>query len=823
MKKINFTQHILPHVVAISAFLIVTLFFFKPFFFDNKTLEQPDIQQATGSAKTVADYREQTGEEALWVNNMFSGMPAYMVSVEWGNKALKIMKQVLAVGISHPVSNIYLAFFCYYIMLLAFGVRPYLAIAGAIAFGLSSYMIIGVGAGHNARIGAIAFMPLVIAGIHLAFTGKRILGFGITTLGLALHLRENHLQMTYYMVIIVGVYGIIQMIEAIRQKTLPVFLKNIAFLIPAALVAAGTFFGQFWAINDYTKVSTRGRSEIAAANPATKPGDGIALGREYAFAYSQGILEPMTLLIPNFYGGSSASSLLMDRKSETFQFVQQLVNSGNEQLANQLYNYTIPYWGPQFNTSPYYAGAIVVFLFAIGIAFADRKYIVWLVPISVIGILLSWGSSFPSFNYFLFDYLPGYNKFRSVTFAFVMILFAMPLLGLLGVEKLWKTGLDKKTKRKLLIAFASTGGLSLLLILFAGIFDFTKDTEAQLPAEFVDAMISDRKGLFRADAFRSFAFISGIFILLYFDVHKKITPIGFHAFFILMVTIDLGVVDKRYFSNEAFKRKRENTFLAMTEADQEILKDKSYYRVYNLQWEEARSSYYHRSIGGYSGAKMRRYQDFYDSCISVQTRQLITDFQQRSVNLDSYHAFNMLNVKYIMYGQGRDNIIVNPAANGGAWFVRSVIKVNSPAEELKTTCSTDTKTTAVIDVSKFQVADFTADSTAAISVTDYSKPNYLKYESKSASNGLAVFSEIYYPGWTTTIDGQEVPVKRVDYLLRALEVPAGSHTIEFRFEPKAYAVGNKVTTASSWLVVIILLGSIGWHVKSSQEKVGTSS
>ena len=810
MKKIKFTEHVLPHAIAIVVFLLVTIFFFKPVFFDSKVLEQTDIQQFIGSSKTIVDYRKQTGKEALWANSMFSGMPAYLVSVNWGNKPVSYLKLVLSVGLPHPINNIFLSFLCYYIMLLAFRVRPYLAIGGAIAFGLSSYMIIGLSAGHNGRIGAIAFMPLIMAGIHLAFSHRKILGIGVTTAGLALHLRENHLQITYYLMLIVAVYGIIRLLEAIREKKIGDFVKTIAMIIPAALIGAGTFFGQFWAITEYTRFSIRGPSEIAK----TVNKDNEALSKEYAFAYKYGIWEPMTLLIPQFYGGTSGNFFVSDRSSASY---NALVNSGDNKTANQLANYTSAYWGPQsFTVGPYYGGAIIIFLFVVGILFADKKYVWWLVPLSILSLMLSWGDSFASFNYFMFDYFPGYNKFRSFNFALIIILFAMPLLGFLGLEKLLSVGVDKTVKKKLVIAFAASGGVCLLLLLFAGMFDFMKDIEAQLPAWFTDAMAKDRKSLFRADAFRSFAFISAIFIVLYFDVARKISAIGFYAFVILMITLDLAIVDKRYFTDENFKRKRDNSFVALTEADQEILKDKSYYRVYNLEspFLEARTSYHHHSIGGYHGAKLRRYLDFYDSCLIKQTQQMINDFRQNKIDFTKYSAMNMLNIRYFVYGPQRDNIFYNTAANGSAWFVGDAVKVNSPAEELATVCSVNTKTTAVIDASKFSIPKIDYDSTASLSLKEYAPP-FLKYESKSQVNGLAVFSEIYYPGWKATIDGKEAQILRADYLLRALEVPAGNHTIEMRFEPRAYMVGNKVTIASSWLALLILLGSIGWSFRQN--------
>jgi hypothetical protein len=815
MKKVNFSS-ILPHIIAVAVFLIITVFFFSPIFFKHQSLSQGDIQQWEGSSKELRDFREKTGEEGLWASTMFSGMPAYLVNVQWSNGIVSVLKQVLSVGLPHPVCNIFLAFLCYYIMLLAFGVRPYLAITGAIAFGLSSFLIIGLGAGHNARIGAIAFMPLVIAGIHLAFSNKKILGFGVTTLGFALHLRENHLQITYYLGIIVAVYGLVRLIEAIRKKTLPDFLKTAILLIPALLIAMGTFFGQFWAVTEYTAYSSRGKSDLVVPGKATNQN---GLPRDYAFAYNYGILEPMTLLVPDFYGGSSMRAFVQDEKSESYKALSQ---SGDNKLANQLANYTVNYWGPQGGTAgPYYAGAVILFLFVAGILFADKKYIWWLVSISVLSIFLSWGDSFSTFNYFIFDYLPGYNKFRSVNFALIIIFLAMPLLGMLGLENLMNKDFDKTIKKKLVIAFSITGGLCLLLIVFAGMMSFLKEGESQLPAWFTKALVSDRKSLFRSDAFRSLIFILIAFASIYFQVWKKISPFAFAAFLAFITVIDLAVVDKRYFTADSFKRKSEGAAMNMTEADQEILKDKSYYRVFNLQgtMAEAHTSYYHYSIGGYHGAKIRRYQDLYDSCISKQQMQLINDAQAGKLNFKNYGALNMLNIKYIVFGESRDNIIPNTASNGSAWFVSNIVEAKNPNEELSKVCTIDTRTTAVIDASKFSIPTTKADSTSTITILDH-QPNYLKYESQSTGDGLAVFSEIYYPkGWKATIDGKEVEILRADYALRALSIPAGKHTIEFRFQPDAYFIGNKITMASSWIMLLVVIGSIVWAGKNTKEQL----
>lgn len=813
MKRINFFQDVVPHIVAIAIFLVVTLFFFKPVFFDNRVVDQHDITQFKGSAQSINEYREQTGEEALWAESMFSGMPAYLVSVQWGNKAIAYVKTIASFGMSNVTGNIYIAFVCFYILLLVFGVRPYLAIAGAIAFGLSSYMIVGVIAGHNGRIGAIAFVPLVIAGIHLVFTNRRLLGFGVAAMAIALHLRENHLQITYYLMIIAVVYGLVQLIYAVIDGQLSDFVKNTGVLVVAAILGAGTFVGQFWAISEYTKYSIRGKSEIAQPGSAA---DTDGLTKEYAFRYNYGILEPMTLFIPEFYGGSSSHLFVQDQKSSSY---QALVRSTDEKLANQLAYYTGAYWGPQsYTMAPYYAGAIVVFLFVLGIIFAPGKYVWWLVPLAIISIFLSWGDSFKSFNYFLFDHLPGYNKFRSFNFALMIILVAMPLLGFIGLEKLLQDGVNKENKKKLLFAGSFVGGICLLLFAFAGGFEFHKEAEVQLPPWFLNALVDDRMGLFRSDVFRSFFFILVIFALLYLNFHKKVSALAFYAILIVFMIADLALVNKRYVTDANYKRKREANFV-QSESDKRILQDKSYYRVFNLNpqdpygaFSEANTSYFHHSIGGYHGAKMRRYQDFADSCLFPQLGAFIRKAQAGDMDFSSFTAFNMLNVKYIMIGTDGSNVIPNPDAYGNGWFVSNIQKVNSPREELAQACSTDLRTTAVIDGSQFTIPAANADTASVINLVEH-RPNYQKYESTSGVNTTAVFSEIYYPGWKVFIDGKESTVLRANYLLRALEVPAGKHVIEFKFEPDAYFVGNKITTASSWVVLLVFLGSMGWAMR----------
>jgi len=470
-------------------------------------------------------------------------------------------------------------------------------------------------------------------------------------------------------------------------------------------------------------------------------------------------------------------------------------------------------------SAPYYAGAIIVFLFVLGCLVAPRRYVWWLVTVSIIGVMLSWGSNFEAFNYFLFDHLPGYNKFRSVTFSMVMVFFAMPLLGLLALEKLLDEGIAPQRKKQLWIAFSATAGVCLFMVLFTGLPGYTREVERELPQWFLNALRADRESMLRSDAFRSFAFIAVVFVVLYFNLHRKISLWGFFALLIFLVAIDVSLVDKRYFTAENYQRKRDNTRFEPTAADNAILQDKEYYRVFNLQeFYEARTANFHQSLGGYSGVRLKRYQELYDSCISREHEQLIRDAQQGSLNFSEYGVLNMLNTRYFVYGPERDNVIPNPTANGVGWFVQSVLAVQSANEELAAVKTADTKTTAVMDLSKFKLSatQFEYDSVATITLLER-KPYQLRYETNSLNGGLAVFSEIYYPkGWTATIDGKEASILRANYVLRALEVPAGKHTIEFQFRPKPYIIGNKVTMASSWLLLLVVVGSLGWSLVKNE-------
>ena len=803
MKKIEFKSQVLPHIIAVLIFALVSIIYFKPVFLEHKALNQHDIKQWEGGAKEVLDYRRQTGEEALWTDSMFGGMPAYQISTQWGIGIMSGFQAAISLGLPHPVKVIFLSFLSFYILLSVYGVRPYLAIAGALAYGLTSLNIIGFSAGHNARIMAIAYMPLVLAGVRATFTKNKLLGFTLTGLGLALELSANHLQITYYLVFIVLAYLIAELVIAIKAKKLKTFFSNAGILAAAAVLALATFIGSFISTMEYAKYTMRGPAELTSSDGKVDDG----LEKDYAFQYSNGIFEPTTLLIPNVLGGSSGQQLDID--SNVGQF---MLNNGVPPAQVEQQIQAMPtYWGDQPNTAPYYAGAIVCFLFILGLLTADRTTVIWVAAIAVLGIVLSWGSSFSSLNYFLFDYLPGYNKFRSVTFALTLTIFAFNLLGSLGLEQLLKNGWSPQSKKRLLLAFGLTGGIALLLAIFAGALSFRGAVDAQLPDWLIEPLRADRKSLLVGDAMRSFFFILVAMLAIAAWLRKMIKPGMAMSLLILLVLLDLWIIDKRYLNETNFVRNPRRTFFNITEADSEILRDKDpSYRVFNLNnpFNEARTSYYHKSIGGYHGAKLRRYQDVISNCLTTELSGIINQLQNNSIILPPTPILNMLNTKYFVAGAAKETVLRNASANGSAWFIQQIQPVASPDEELQQLCQLNTKATGLVDESKFTVSQTRFNNSGVINLDHY-KPNKLVYQSESDAEGFAVFSEIYYPhGWVARIDGEETPILRTNYILRGLYIPAGQHTIEFSFEPKIYSYGNMITTTSTLLLMLLVIGTI---------------
>jgi len=793
MKKINFKKHILPHLIAVVLFLVVTIIFYSPVFFENKQLNQHDILQGIGGGKELIDFRLMTGEEGLWTNSMFSGMPGYLINTQWSGDVLQYIQKMLSLGLPAPARYSFISIICFYIFLLSFGVRPYLAIAGALGFGLSSFNIISIVAGHIWKIMAIAFMPLVLSGIHLSFHGKKWFGLGLTALGLGLQIKANHMQMTYYLLIIILVYLLCLFIKYIREKNVKLFIIYAFFLVIPVILAVGSNFGKIWTVLEYSKYSTRGKSELTVTSE-NKSG----LDRDYTFQYSNGIFEPLVMIIPNILGGASQQAL-----GQSSNLADALLKNGlsRKQVSDQLKS--VPtYWGKQPVTAPYYIGIILFFLFLLGIFYSENYIRNWLITVTVLSIILSWGENFKTFNYLVFDYLPGYNKFRSVTFTIIMAFIMIPLGGMIGLEKFLQKSPNEKLKY-LKYALYITGGILLLVLVFTWLGSFSgpiDDRLSNLPQWYLDALRADRARILRFDIFRNAFFLIIVVFILWRYTKSKLNISIIYLSLIILIPLDVGLVSKRYISEDNYERNVQMAYFSPSPADQKMMKEKDeHFRILNLQnpFNESRTSYFHHSIGGYHGAKMHRYQDLIEQHISGEVNDFIDKFRQGQDPFLNLNVLNMLNTRYFYFGETEEGVFENPNALGNAWFITSILPVNNPDEEIQKLKDIDPSKECIIDKSAFSLTKTEYTKEGMIDLVEY-EPNFLKYQSSNPDDGFIVFSEIYYPvGWKATIDGNLIDIKRVNYVLRGMEVPPGNHTIEFEFKPDSYYLGNKIMLAVS--------------------------
>jgi len=810
MKNLSFKK-LLPFIAAIAVFFVLTMSYFNPLI-EGKRLMQGDISHFRGMSKEIVDYRAKTGEEPLWTNSMFGGMPAYQISVQYKANLIKHIDQLLQLGLPNPAGFVFLYFLGFFILLLALGVDPWLSLAGAIAYAFSSYFFIILSAGHNSKAHAIAYMAPVLAGIILTFRKKYLIGGVLTAIFLSLEISANHLQITYYLLLIVVAYGINEFIFKIREKEFGSFLKAFGVLLVAVFLAILTNITTLWATYDYTPYTTRGKSELTSNKKDRSSG----LDREYATGWSYGIPETMTLLIPDFNGG--ASGVALGTKSATYKALQ--ANNIPEEQAQGFVNQKLPmYWGTQPNTSgPVYVGAIIFFLFIFGLLIVENRYRWWILGITIISILLSWGKNFMPFTNFFFDYIPGYSKFRAVSMTLVIAELTMPLLAIFALKKVFQDGINKQVVlKKLLYTFYVVGGICLIIALFgSSLFSFANPNDANyfkgLPDWLVAAIRQDRASMLRFDAFRSLVFIAVATVAIWAFLKDKLKMQWAVVILILGFLVDGWAVNKRYLNNDDFARKSEieNPFQP-SQADLMIMKDTDpNYRVLNLMvdpFNDASTSYFHKSIGGYHGAKLRRYQELIEQQISKNNQNVL----------------NMLNTKYFI-GRGQDGSPVpqlNMAALGNAWFVDNYRLVPNADSELTALSKFEPAKTAIVDVRfKGLVEKYNSqkDTTASIKLTDYA-PNKLDYVYKAGSDQLAVFSEIYYEkGWNAYVDGKLTPHFRADYVLRSMVLPAGEHKVEFRFEPTFFKTGERVSFASSLLLILLLLGGGGFEIWNGNRK-----
>ncbi len=797
-------KKILPHALIIVGFVAASLLYFNPVL-KGKQIFQSDIMQYTGMAKQQNDFRAETGKETYWTNGAFGGMPTYLLGAKYPHNYIKKLDLSLRF-LPRPADYLFLYFIGFYILLLVLKVDFKLAALGALAFGFSTYLIILLGVGHNSKAHAIAYMPLVLSGILLTFQRKYIFGFLLTVIAMSLEIVANHFQMTYYLLLLVIVLGIAYLIDAYRKQQLPHFFKSVGILTVAVILSIGLNATNIMATQEYVGESYRGKSELTINPDGSAKEVTNGLDKEYITEYSYGIIESFNLFIPRFMGGSTYENV--GRDSNVYDAFISL-GAMPIQALNEV-KQAPTYWGDQpIVEAPAYVGAVTIFLFVLGLFLVKGRLKWWLVGGVILSWLLSLGKNFGLLTDVFIDYVPLYNKFRAVSSIQVILELCIPVLGIFALARLFNDFDKKDTKLKALkYTTAITAGIALIFLLFKGsLFDFSGIRDGQyLQAygqSFIDALKADRKGIFNADTIRSLVLVlisAGVIWLFLKDkLSEKLVVIAFAV----LIVLDLVGVDRRYVNNDDFVSaiQVQKPYQANA-ADQEIKKDNSHYRVYDLTTGNTKPSYFHNSLNGYTAARMKRYNELFD-------------FYIRRNHLE---VLNMLNTKYIIAPaeNGQPQVFTNTDANGNAWFIGSFKAVNTANNEILALDSLNTKHIAVLNKSQFNLASNTTyqvDSLANIKLVDY-KPNYLKYESNNTNSGFAVFSENYYQeGWQAYIDGVEAAHVRVNYVLRGMDIPAGNHAIEFKFEPQIIKTGSGIALVSTIILVLLIMGGLFYEFK----------
>ncbi|MGS2738136.1 YfhO family protein [Sinomicrobium sp. M5D2P17] len=800
-------KKILPHVIIVLVFIAVSIGYFIPAL-QGKKIFQSDIVQFNGMAKEQRDFIQKTGEEPYWTNSAFGGMPTYQLGANYPHDYIKKLDRVIRF-LPRPADYLFLYFIGFYILLLVMKVDYKLAFLGALAFGLSTYLIIIIGVGHNAKAHAIGYFPVVLAGILLAFRQKYISGFLLTAFGMALEISANHIQMTYYLMLLVLALGVVYAIEAFKKKEIPQFLKTCGILVIAVFIGVLTNATNLLATQEYAQWSTRGKSELTL-NPDGSPKKNInGLDKEYITQYSYGIVETLDLFVPRLFGGSNHEKLGED--SETYNF---LLQQGVPRVQALDFAENLPaYWGKQPGVAgPAYVGAVILFLFVLALFLVKGKTKWWLLAGILLSLLLSWGKNFSLLTNLMIDYFPMYSKFRAVSSIQVILELCVPVLAILGLARFLDSSQSAEEKTQALKWTAIiTFGLVVLLFLGRGLFDFSGAADATLRQyygnEILDKIKADRKAMYTADLWRTFIFVVLAAGVLWLYLKGKFKYMYVVGGFTALILFDLSGVAKRYVDKDDFvQAKVMDIPFQATPVDKEILKDTSWYRVYepSVGLNGARTSYFHHSVGGYHAAKPGRLMDLFEYQVAKNNMAVL----------------NMLNVKYIIQQneEGKLYPARNPGAAGNAWFVKKLIPVNNADEEMNALDSLRIREEAVFNRNTFEnvlsgESSFEVDPSASVQLTEY-RPNYLKYISENPDDGLAIFSEMYYShGWKATIDGKEASFFRADYALRAMRIPAGKHIIEFRFEPEVVKKGSTIALAGNILLGLLLLGGVFYGIK----------
>ena len=816
----NKLKSFLPDIIAVVAFVFISLVYFFPADIEGRILNQHDAGAGIGAGQEVAEYHERTGKETRWTNALFGGMPTYQISPSYNSSAVvRVAKDVYHLFLMNYVQFVFIYLLGFYILMRAFDFKAWMSALGAIMWAFSSYFFIIIAAGHIWKVWALAYLPPMIAGIVLAYRGKYFWGLAVTALFAAFEVNANHVQMTYYYLFVIAFMIVAFLVDAIMKKQVMRFVKATVVCIVAAAIGICINISNLYHTWEYSKETMRGKSELVKENSANQTDSGLE--RDYITQWSYGIGETWTLLVPNVKGGASvplANNELAMKKA-------------NPQYYG-LYAQIGQYWGEQPGTSgPVYVGAFVVMLFVLGL-FIVKGPMKWaLLAATILSFMLSWGKNFMGLTDFFIDHFPMYSKFRTVASILVIAEFTIPLLAMMALKKVVdEPELLKKRFKALVASFVITGGACLLFALAPTLCfsDFVSSSEmqalSQFPSDQLGPLLANlrevREAIFTADAWRSFAVIVlGTIMLLLYRI-GKVKASHMVLVIILLCLVDMWTVNKRYLNDSMFVSKSIKELpQQMTATDEEILKDKSLdYRVLNFAtntFNENETSFYHKSIGGYHAAKLRRYQELIEAHIQPEMMDAMRAISEKQGDFtqiagDSlYPVINMLNAKYFVMPlqDGMTMPLRNPYAFGNAWFVDKVQYVANANEEIDGVGKVDLHHVAVADSQFKEVLGESAvqDSTSVVSITAY-QPNNLKYKAESKNGGVLVFSEIYYPGWTATVDGKPVDIGRVNYVLRAINIPQGKHDIELDFHPTSVSNTETVAYVAECLLLLVFIG-----------------
>ena len=822
----NAIKKLIPDMVAILVFAVISFAYFCPAVTEGRILSQHDSVAGIGAGQEGKEYLERTGERTRWTNSIFGGMPTYQMAPSYDSTdLLKGIENLYHLYLPTYVWYVFVMLLGFYILLRAFNFKVWMAGLGAIIWAFSSYFFIIIAAGHIWKFITLAYIPPTIAGMVLCYRGKYWLGGLVTALFVALQISSNHVQMSYYFLFVMLFMAIAYGVQAYQQKTLARFGKSTGVLVVAGLIGVCINLSNLYHTYEYSKESMRGKSELVKENSANQTSSGLE--RDYITQWSYGIGETFSLLVPNVKGGASVPLAANEKAMEKA-----------NPMYGSIYSQLGQYWGEQPGTSgPVYVGAFVVFLFVLGL-FIVKGPMKWaLLAATVLSILLSWGKNFMGFTDFFIDYVPMYNKFRAVSSILVIAEFTIPLLAMLALKEVVATpAIIKERKKDFLISFGLTGGLALLFAVLPKVFfpSYVSTMEMNalqgIPADQLVPLLANleevRMSLFTSDAWRSFFIVLlGAGLVWAYGMGKLKQHVLIGALAVLCL-VDMWSVNKRYLYDEQFVEEKVQTQgFRQTETDKMILEDEALdYRVLNLAsntFNENNTAYWHKSVGGYHAAKLRRYQEMIEEHISGEMQGLykaVADAGGDMEQLDpsAFPVLNMLNTRYFIFPlQGGQTVpLANPFALGNAWFVDEVDYVNNANEEIEAIHGLNPTEKAIVD-KKFEsvIQSLPSDSTATIELVAY-EPNYLKYEVSSDKGGTVVFSEIYYPGWKSTIDGQEVAHGRANYILRAMNVPAGQHVVEFRFDPTSLHVTENIAFVALGLLALLAIVVVVLKIKA---------